>query len=212
MKGKDNILMNLMYDKKISIELCDNNSGYSSARCNNSNRCPGSNNGNCYPNDVWSGTVNGSSNAYNYELWNGGWNQNNNNRTFAFSVRCVTDFLEQNENTKLEGEIKIQERKYFSKHCLDVALNLWAQRSAVTPSHPVAFSFSSKSSRTKTRISKDLLLGKSKISASPQSSVGLSARPQRSAVTPSHPVAFSFSSKSSRTKTRISKDLLFFVF
>ena len=27
MKGKDNILMNLMYDKKISIELCDNNSG-----------------------------------------------------------------------------------------------------------------------------------------------------------------------------------------
>ena len=94
MKGKDNILMNLMYDKKISIELCDNNSGNSSARCNNSSRCPGSNNGNCNPNNVWSGNVNGSSNAYNYYLNRGSWNQNSNSRTNAFSVRCVTDFLE----------------------------------------------------------------------------------------------------------------------
>ena len=95
MKGKDNILMNLMYDKKISIELCDNNSGYSSARCNNSSRCPGANNGNCNPNDVWSGDEYNSSNAYNYYLNSGSWNRNWNNRTNAFSVRCVTDFLEQ---------------------------------------------------------------------------------------------------------------------
>ena len=129
MKGKDNILMNLMYDKKISIELCDNNSGNSSARCNNSNRCPGANNSNCNPNNVWSGTVNGSSNAYNYNLNSGGWYQNNNYRTNAFSVRCVTDFLEQNENMKSKGEIKKQERKYFSKHCLEWALNIQAQGS-----------------------------------------------------------------------------------
>ena len=106
MKGKDNILMNLMYDKKISIELCDNNSGYSSARCTYSSRCPGAYSGNCRPGTVWSGNVNGSSNAYNYYLNGGSWYQNNNYRTNAFSVRCVTDFLEQNENTKLEGEIK----------------------------------------------------------------------------------------------------------
>ena len=128
MKGKDNILMNLMYDKKISIELCDNNSGYSSARCNNSNRCPGANNGNCYPNDVWSGNVNGSSNAYNYELWNGSWNQNNNNRTFAFSVRCVTDFLEKCLVTRIRRNIFLKNNQ-ISKHCLDVALNLQAQGS-----------------------------------------------------------------------------------
>ena len=116
---KESELMILVHDKKISIELCDNNSGNSSAYCNNSNRCSGANNSNCNPNDVWSGNVNGSSNAYYYNLNGGSWNQNNNYRTYAHSVRCVTDFLEQNENMKLEGEIKIQERKYFSKHCLE---------------------------------------------------------------------------------------------
>ena len=121
---KESELMILIHDKKISIELCDNNSGYSSAYCNNSNRCSGANNSNCRPNNVWS-EASSSSNSYYYNLNSGGWNQNNtSNRTRANSVRCVTDFLEQNENTKSEGEIKIQERKYFSKHCLDVALNL----------------------------------------------------------------------------------------
>ena len=118
-----------MYDKKISIELCDNNSGNSSARCNNSSRCSGANNSNCNPNNVWSGDEYNTSNAYNYNLNRGSWNRNWNNRTNAFSVRCVTDFLEQNENTKSKGEIKKQERKYFSKHCLDVALNIQAQGS-----------------------------------------------------------------------------------
>ena len=126
---KESELMILVHDKKISIELCDNNSGNSSAYCNNSSRCSGARNSNCNPNDVWSGNVNGSSNAYNYNLNSGGWYQNNNYRTNAFSVRCVTDFLEQNENTKSKGEIKKQERKYFSKHCLEWALNLQAQGS-----------------------------------------------------------------------------------
>ena len=92
-KYKENELMILVQDNKLSIKLCDNWSGYSSAYCNNSNSCPGSNNDNCNPNIVWSGTVNGSSNAYNYNLNSGSWNQNNNYRTNAFSVRCVTDFL-----------------------------------------------------------------------------------------------------------------------
>ena len=115
---KESELMILIHDKKISIELCDNNSGYSSAYCDKTSRCPGANNSNCRPNNVWS-EASSSSNSYYYNLNSGGWNQNNtSNRTRANSVRCVTDFLEQNENTKLEGEIKIQERKY------DVALNL----------------------------------------------------------------------------------------
>ena len=92
-KYKENELMILVQDNKLSIKLCDNYSGYSSAYCDNSNSCPGSNNDWCNPNNVWSGTVNGSSNAYNYNLNSGSWNQNNNHRTNAFSVRCVTDFL-----------------------------------------------------------------------------------------------------------------------
>ena len=86
--------MILVHDKKISIKLCDNNSGYSSAQCNNTNSCPGSNNGNCYPREVWSGSTSGS-NSYYYNLNSGNWNQNNQNRLYADSVRCVTDFLEQ---------------------------------------------------------------------------------------------------------------------
>ena len=89
-KYKENELMILVQDNKLSIKLCDWNSGYSSAYCNNSNSCPGSNNDNCYPSEVWSSSVSGS-NSYYYNLNNGSWNQNNNYRTNAFSVRCVTD-------------------------------------------------------------------------------------------------------------------------
>ena len=120
---KESELMILIHDKKISIELCDNNSGYSSAYCNNSNRCSGANNGNCNPNNVWSGNVNGSSNAYNYYLNGGSWYQNNNYRTNAFSVRCVTDFLEKYLVTRIRRNIFLKNNQ-ISKHCLDVALNL----------------------------------------------------------------------------------------
>ncbi len=73
------------------LQLCDANSGYSSAYCIHSNSCPGSGDGWCYPYLVWSGTVNGSSTAYNYHLNSGSWYLGNNYRTDAFSVRCVAE-------------------------------------------------------------------------------------------------------------------------
>ena len=73
------------------LQLCDCWSGYSSAYCDLSNSCPGSSNEDCDPFYVWSGTVNGSSYAYFYYLTNGSWIQNDLRRTYAFSVRCVTE-------------------------------------------------------------------------------------------------------------------------
>ena len=73
------------------LQLCDNWSYYSSAYCDYSSSCPGSNSDWCYPYYVWSGTVNGSSVAYSYYLGRGSWIQNNGYRTNAFSVRCVTE-------------------------------------------------------------------------------------------------------------------------
>ena len=73
------------------LQLCDYNSGYSSARCHDSSRCPGAYSGNCRPGTVWSGNVNGSSNAYYCYLDGGSWGQNDYSRTSAFSVRCVTE-------------------------------------------------------------------------------------------------------------------------
>ena len=73
------------------LQLCAYYSGYSSAYCKGSYSCPGSYNGWCSPSDVWSGTVNGSSNAYTYYLSTGSWNQGSNYRTYPFSVRCVTE-------------------------------------------------------------------------------------------------------------------------
>ena len=73
------------------LQLCDYRSGYSSARCTGSNSCPGSNNVWCTPSYVWSGTVNGSSYAYNYSLNSGSWGQTNGYRTYASSVRCVAE-------------------------------------------------------------------------------------------------------------------------
>jgi len=68
--------------------MCDNQSGYSSARCNNAERCSGSYNGYCNPNNVWSSDVSGSS-AYNYNLNGGAWyGPNLNSMSNAFSVRC----------------------------------------------------------------------------------------------------------------------------
>ena len=72
------------------LQLCDYYSGYSSARCNNVYRCPGSNDY-CNPRYVWSGDEYNSSNAYYYYLRSGSWNRNWYDRTSAFSVRCVTD-------------------------------------------------------------------------------------------------------------------------
>ena len=73
------------------LQLCDWNSGYSSAYCDHSGSCPGSNDVWCGPYFVWSGTVDGSSNAYGYYLSIDSWRQGSNYRTGAFSVRCVTE-------------------------------------------------------------------------------------------------------------------------
>jgi len=44
------------------------------------------NNGN-----YWSGTPNGTENAYNVNFNSGNANTNNNNRSYGFSVRCVSE-------------------------------------------------------------------------------------------------------------------------
>ncbi len=73
------------------LQLCDNYSGYSSAYCDWTSRCPGAGDSYCLPYNVWSGNVTGSSGACNYYLDRGSWNQVNNYRTYAFSVRCVSE-------------------------------------------------------------------------------------------------------------------------
>ena len=73
------------------LQLCDRWSGYSSAYCIISYSCPGSSLDWCCPRNVWSGTVDGSSYAYYYDLDSGSWFQGSYYRTYAFSVRCVTE-------------------------------------------------------------------------------------------------------------------------
>ena len=73
------------------LQLCDSSSGNSSAYCDKASRCSGTRNSRCYPADVWSGNVNGSSRAYYYYLGGGSWSQYYIYRTDAHSVRCVTE-------------------------------------------------------------------------------------------------------------------------
>ena len=80
-----------IYHIKLSRKLCDNNSSYGAAQCNNYGVCDGANNDNCYPNYVWSSTPTGSS-YYEYNLNSGTFNQNYNNPRNADSVRCVLVF------------------------------------------------------------------------------------------------------------------------
>jgi len=72
---------------------CDNYAGYLSARCANAARCPGTYNGNCNPNNVWSGTESSAGvSAYKYNLKSGTWyGPNTNVESNGFSVRCVTE-------------------------------------------------------------------------------------------------------------------------
>jgi len=75
------------------LQLCGYSSGYSSAQCQDASRCKGSYDGNCNPNNVWTGSISGSLNAYNYNLNAGVWNgPNTNYRSNAFSVRCPGSF------------------------------------------------------------------------------------------------------------------------
>ena len=82
------------YSKNIGtsgLMLCDYYSGYGSARCYPRSVCSGAAYGsNCYPYEVWSSTLNGSSNAYHYYLHSGSWNSFYYDRRDAASVRCVS--------------------------------------------------------------------------------------------------------------------------
>ena len=90
-----------IYHIKLSRKLCDNNSGYGAAQCNNYNVCDGSHDDGCYPYEVWSSTPTGS-NYYEYNLNNGSFNQNNQNPRYADSVRCVLVF-KSNRPLKISG-------------------------------------------------------------------------------------------------------------
>ncbi len=81
------------YDKQFPIIFCSYSSSDGVSVCQNVQACKGANNSWCNPNNVWSGTLNGTNNAYNRNL-NDGWNTNNNCLDNARSVRCVNGFIE----------------------------------------------------------------------------------------------------------------------
>ena len=77
------------------LMLCDNYSGYGSARCDfRRGACSGANSDFCFPRHVWSGTLRGSSNAYYYYLTKGSWCRGSGYRSGARTVRCVTELDE----------------------------------------------------------------------------------------------------------------------
>jgi len=88
------------------LQLCDGNSGYGALQCNNAYSCPGSYNGNCNPNYVWSGSMVDSSQYYRgFGLESGTFANFANScgsgmygkciTTWAFGVRCVLDVNKQ---------------------------------------------------------------------------------------------------------------------
>ena len=86
-------------DLNYRLQLCDYYSGYGALQCQNRSGCTGAAGNNCNPNYVWSGTLNSGTNYYNRYLNSGTFNNNWNDHTNAFSVRCVPDldFLKQKE-------------------------------------------------------------------------------------------------------------------
>ena len=72
------------------LMLCDGG-GSHLVSCGRSYNCPGADGGICYPYYVWSGSTNGSRNAYRYAMNNASWNGDSGYRTDAFSIRCVTE-------------------------------------------------------------------------------------------------------------------------
>ncbi len=80
------------YDKQFPTFFCAYYSSAGVSVCQNTNACKGSNDGNCYPHVIWSGTLNGTSKAYNRYL-DDVWKENNNCLDNARSVRCVNGFI-----------------------------------------------------------------------------------------------------------------------
>ncbi len=83
--------LNFLKQKEIRT-LCDWNSGYGALRCNyHETGCKGAPSDDCYPNYVWSGTVQSGTTYYNRNLNGGTFNNNNLAYTYALTVRCVLD-------------------------------------------------------------------------------------------------------------------------
>ena len=89
-------------------QLCDNNAGYGTLQCRNVGSCPGSYNGNCNPNYVWSGSMVDTNVYYRgFGLESGTFANFANScgtnmygkciTTWAFGVRCVLDVNKINE-------------------------------------------------------------------------------------------------------------------
>ena len=79
------------------LQLCDQYSGYGTLHCYiGKGSCPGSANGNCFPNHVWSSTLISGTSYYALNLNSGGVDTthstlSNRYATHAFAVRCVLD-------------------------------------------------------------------------------------------------------------------------
>ena len=78
------------------LMFCDDYANYNSARCSGAEVCPGSLDGYCYPNTVWSGTLDGSTIAFRRFLNSGSWSSGCTYHTAPFSVRCVIDMCKLN--------------------------------------------------------------------------------------------------------------------
>ncbi len=73
----------------LGLQFCDDHSGYSSALCQATNKCLGSDDGYCYPNGVWSKELDSSAKTYYYYLNSGNWVRHAYYNTRAHSTRCV---------------------------------------------------------------------------------------------------------------------------
>ena len=78
------------------LMFCDYYAGYNSARCSHAEVCPGSYDGSCRPRNVWSGTLDGSTSAFDRGLTSGSWGSASGYRTHTLSVRCVIDMCKLN--------------------------------------------------------------------------------------------------------------------
>ena len=76
------------------MQLCDRYTGYGTLQCYPAGSCPGSANGNCNPQTLWSSTPR-STDIYEHGWLNNGVfnyaNGTNAQHTFAYTVRCVLD-------------------------------------------------------------------------------------------------------------------------
>ncbi|MCX4275642.1 MAG: hypothetical protein OSJ27_07705 [Candidatus Gastranaerophilales bacterium] len=102
-------------------QLCDNSSGYGALQCypHYSSGCPGAQNNNCYPAEVWASTANGS-NRYKRALNGGSFNENNISVTYALGVRCVPDL-----NQKTHSNILVLNCNAFFAYDKIMAYKKW---------------------------------------------------------------------------------------